>query len=468
MKKTLAATTALLVLLLAITPAIATVVQQEEHHLKKMNNSFERILKSSMYDKPAKDFIAGRAMEKSISSHNGYMPVTYLPRLLKYERKGIVYGDIAEYEMEIEVGSGKYDRIKLTGFAKETPGIVWHSDSRKLLILSAGESLNERSFSDMLANESMALYFAEQGYNTVVIGRREANVPAEKTNFDFMQYWTSDTYVKDMYIGIVAAKLHTMVLNGNSDLHHAKRIKTYALGYSLGAWLITEYEASAFDDDYLFGNIDGIIPTDIIIRFDPSQSDLIDRQAARYYYVKQQMDSQVFNNSEMAGMIFVSHEALVNKDGPSSIIPGLTNREAWRYLVTQTFAVDPFAFTPDFHYLTGDLSGLYYAEEERVLRASVSAVPHSPLALDLSIAGLEGNIEGRNIDETKVDSPVLYVGFGGGFGAYGQWWYREEVGRKNPNVDILIWGNGGHGSGLFDREAPTQLWPKIAEWMANN
>ena len=49
------------------------------------------------------------------------------------------------------------------------------------------------------------------------------------------------------------------------------------------------------------------------------------------------------------------------------------------------------------------------------------------------MAGLMGNVEGYEIDSSKIDSPVLYVGLGGGFSDYGSW-YENEVGKQTRRL----------------------------------
>lgn len=57
-------------------------------------------------------------------------------------------------------------------------------------------------------------------------------------------------------------------------------------------------------------------------------------------------------------------------------------------------------------------------------------MPYAPMYMDEYMAGLVGNVEGYEIDPSRVDSPVLYVGLGGGFGDYGSWWYENGVEKQ--------------------------------------
>ena len=80
------------------------------------------------------------------------------------------------------------------------------------------------------------------------------------------------------------------------------------------------------------------------------------------------------------------------------------------------------------------------------------------------MAGLMGNIEGYGINPSRIDSPVLYVGLGGGFGEYGTWWYENEVGNINNHIGSINWNNQGHASLLIDQNSP-ELWELIDDWI---
>lgn len=83
------------------------------------------------------------------------------------------------------------------------------------------------------------------------------------------------------------------------------------------------------------------------------------------------------------------------------------------------------------------------------------------------MAGLMGNVEGYEIDFSRINSPVLYIGLGGGFSDYGSWWYKNEVGKTNSRVTSINWNNQGHCSIALDYNSP-ELWALINSWAKNN
>jgi hypothetical protein len=368
-------------------------------------------------------------------------------------RIGLVSDSVAEYKIKVNVGSGKYDYITLTNYVQEKS--PWHTNKKKNLIILPGQALTEKFYSDM------AIYYAQQGYSTYVLERRETNIPPTEADFSFMKNWTVDEYLNDTYKGIAASRNHTSFLSGKP----AKNIKVTAIGHSHGALLLTAYEASKYDDMPL-GSVERIVPVDVIIKYNPKYSELIRAQAQEFNIISKSIESGTYSDSDMAVMMQIASLVSTYPEG-SSFVPGLTNIQLFRLIASQTYKFSRYPYTPDYHYWSGDLSGLHYVNESRLLGITLDggAVPHAPMYMDKYMAGLMGNVEGYEIDPSRVDSPVLYVGLGGGFGDYGSWWYKNGVGKTNDDVTSMNWNSQGHASILIDNNS-AELWSEINDWLS--
>ena len=380
---------------------------------------------------------------------------SYSP-LIVCSRIGPVSGNVAEYKIKVKVGSGKYDNIVLTNYVQEE--IPWHTNVSKNLVILPGQALTEKFYSDM------AIYYAQQGYSAYILDRRETNVPSTETDFSFMNKWTVDEHLKDTYIGIVASRVHTSFLSGEP----AQKIDLTAIGHSHGALLLTAYEASKYDD-FDRGSVGKVVPVDIIIKYNPEKVELIKGQAQEFDGISKNIKNGTYHDTNMATMMQLANLASADPEGASPVQTGLTNIQLFRLLASQTYAFSEHPYTPDYHYWSGDLSGLYHVDENRLLYITLNggAVPYSPQYMNQYMAGLMGNVEGYEINSTKVDSPVLYVGLGGGFGDYGSWWYQNEVGKTNNRIASMNWNSQGHASILLDRNSP-ELWALINNWIKNN
>ncbi len=383
------------------------------------------------------------------------VPNLYLP-LTERNRIGLACGDVAEYKLKISVGPGEYDYVILTNYVKEKS--AWSTDLSKNLIILPGQALTESFYSDM------AIYYARQGYSTYILDRRETNVPANETDFSYMENWTIDSYLSDTYNGIAVSRIHTAFLSNES----VEDIEVTVIGHSHGALILTAYEASEYRNLAL-GSVDRIVPVDIIIRYEPKYSELIQAQAQEFDTISSCIENRMYNSSDMAAMMQIASMALTNPDGKSSFQPGLTNRQFFRLMATQTHAFNEYPYTPNYHYWSGDLGGLYYVDENKLLNLTLTggAVPYVPKHLDLYMAGLMGNVDGYEIEYSRISSPVLYVGLGGGFSGYGAWWYENEVGKINDKVTSINWNNQGHGSIALDYNSP-ELWALIHNWIEDN
>ena len=382
--------------------------------------------------------------------------ISKLCLLTESNRIGLVRGDVAEYKLKVSVGPGEYDYIILTNYVKEKS--AWNTEGNKNLIILPGQALTGSFYSDM------AIYYAQQGYSTYILDRRETNIPANETDFSYMENWTIDKYLSDTYDGIAVSRIHTALLSSKP----VDNIEVTAIGHSHGALILTAYEASEYDDLSL-GTVDRIVSIDIIVKYDPKYSELIQAQAQEFNIISKCMENRTYNGSNMAVMMQIANLALTDPEGESSFQPGLTNRQFFRLMATQTHTFNAYPYTPNYHYWSGDLGGLYYVDEDRLLNLTLTggAVPYAPKHLDLYMAGLMGNVDGYEIDYSRIDSPVLYIGLGGGFSDYGSWWYKNGVGKLNDRVTSINWNNQGHGSIALDYNSP-DLWALINNWIKNN
>ena len=383
------------------------------------------------------------------------VPDMYSP-LVKSNRIGLVRGDVAEYKLKIKVGFGKYDYIVLTNYVKEK--IAWSTVQNKNLIIFPGQALTESFYSDM------AIYYAQLGYSTYILDRRETNVPVNETDFSYMENWTIDSYLNDTYNGIAVSRIHTAFLSDKA----VEDIEVTAIGHSHGALILTAYGASKYQD-LVLGSVNRMVPVDIIIKYEPKHSELIRAQAQEFDTISRCLENSTYNGSNMAVMMQIANLALTDPDRESVFQPDLTNRQFFRLMATQTHVFNAYPYTPNYHYWSGDLDGLYYVDENRLLNLTLTggAVPYAPKHLDLYMAGLMGNVEGYEIDFSRISSPVLYIGLGGGFSDYGSWWYKNEVGKINDKVTSMSWKNQGHGSIALDYNS-RELWTLIHDWIMSN
>jgi hypothetical protein len=403
------------------------------------------------------EVISSKLDKLGISSNPGLFRVSeiYLSSTQK-NRIGNIRDDIAKYILKVNVGPEKYDYITLSNYVKEKS--PWNTETKQNLIILPGQAMTEAFYSEM------AIYYAQQGYSAYILDRRETNIPANETDFSYMENWDIDRHLSDVYDCLAISRIHT-ALSVNEPVEN---IKVTAIGHSHGALILTAYAASKFKDLSL-GYVDRIVSIDIVIKYDPRYSELIQSQAQEFETISRSMEEGTYNATNMAVMMQVANLALTDPEGRSFVNNDFTNRQIFRLLASRTYMFNVHPYTPNYHYWSGDLNGLHYVDETRLLNLTLTggAVPHTPRYMDKYMAGLMGNIDGYEIDCFRIDSPVLYVGLGGGFGDYGSWWYKNEVGRTNNRVISMNWNDQGHCSIALDSNSH-ELWAFINSWIKNN
>ena len=98
------------------------------------------------------------------------------------------------------------------------------------------------------------------------------------------------SYLSDTYDGIAVSRIHTALLSNEP----VENIEVTAIGHSHGALILTAYEASEYEDLSL-GSVDRMVPVDIIIKYDPKYSELIQSQAQEFDTISRCMENRTYN-----------------------------------------------------------------------------------------------------------------------------------------------------------------------------
>lgn len=369
------------------------------------------------------------------------------PIVIKFKRIGIIRNNISEYSTEIKVGYGKYDKITLVSFAKEKS--PYHITATKTMDMLLGQGLTQ-----ILYREQAIETAKNCGCAVYIISRREDNIKLNSGLNDsqinaIMKKWSNDKHLSDIYYGVIVSKFQTAFLAGKNP----DSIKVTAWGHSLGAKNWDDYDKMDYDKKP-FGSIIHNIQVDMIINYDNVYKNLIATQKARFNEIKQDMNNGTFYSVEGAGMISVTAKAANPQTANNkSILPGLENYTNIQVFRLMNFATWQFEgpFTPNFHYLDGDLKKLYDVNEsemmEKILNGGV--VPHTPLFEDLIVAGQLGEVPAFQTNASKVDADVTSISFRGGLDYFTEYSPRQ-TGNENSLMVTTIWYNvGGHASLLF-------------------
>jgi len=225
--------------------------------------------------------------------------------------------------------------------------------------------------------------------------------------------------------------------------------KVFLSGWSQGGYFAYRY---AIDHP----NLKGIIPIDLVYNLDPTFTDVADRTRSEIAMRRSAINSGIFYEDVLL-LKYVAYQALVNPDGMSVIIPGLTNMQVLLFASTQTYqlGVNPI---PNFIYNQGDLTGLKYTDINYAIQQGLKLNNFQSI---LTLTELREQWLIPTIPNITV--PIFHVGAELGFGTY-ELYTPNMIHNTNP-VNTYIVPDYGHADLVYSNTADIDVWQKIRVWM---
>jgi hypothetical protein len=301
-------------------------------------------------------------------------------------------------------------------------------------------------------------------------------VPAETSDFGFMQDWGVDKDIDHTLPAMSVARLIRGITGQGFG-------RLNVLGYSYG--VLVAYGAAGRETQKhpILRHIDGIIAVDQGLKYAASEE--VFRQAACNSALasKQQIDNGVYHNN--SGQVFGAFSALATSapDDPSPLIPNLTNYQAALFIGTSTFAQGNAA-APFWHFVAGVFpdpavpvpSGLAYTDPARWINLPASLPPYQPQRTIYDARSCLCNEVDVAFDDYVgvITLPILYIGAGGAFGSLGDHTssltWSTDITNYTVNVQpadqrIIDYG---HADLFLASNAPTLVWKPLYQWLVNH
>jgi len=343
--------------------------------------------------------------------------------------------DIVKTKNILRVGSGDFDIIGITRIRRmnECPPTT--------IIMAPGSNSDfDTSFN------KMAIYLARLNIDVWGIDFRYSFVPDNINSYpyclvtgcNFMKDWNTDLHVSDLDIVVKMAEMSS------------RTGKVFLLGWSQGGYFAYRY---AIDHP----NLNGIIPIDLVYNLDPIFTDVADRTRAEIAARRSAINSGIFYEDVLL-LKYVAYQALVNPDGMSVIIPGLTNMQVLLFASTQTYqlGVNPI---PNFIYNQGDLTGLKYTDINYTIQQGLKLNNFQSI---LTLTELREQWLIPTIPNITV--PIFHIGAELGFGTYGLY-TPNMIHNTNPDINTYIVPDYGHADLVYSNTADIDVWQKIHVWM---
>jgi hypothetical protein len=404
----------------------------------------------------------------------------YVPRIESIKRR-VILDNIVHYTMTIKIGAGEYDRIAVHRVVKEKiPGIPV-SNTRGLMMLHGSPANFEFCYLPSTVSravppdQSMAIYFAGNNVDVWGIDMRTSLVPKNISDFSFMKNLDLSVDLKDIDFCLAFAR----TVRGINGCGNSRMILT---GVSFGAFECYAMANAEAGRPRTLRNISAILPVEIVYKFDPKYQNLKDAAYARYRDLAVRMRNGEYENLDGLATVQASELSKYSPDDPSPIITGFTNKQAFLFLMTSTFAtsqppLEPYV--PFYHYLEGRFdengmpTGLKYTDINLIYDLSkIMPIYDSQSKLMDLEAVLSDKVDVPYDDHLgDVDVPVFYIGSAGGFGKYGL--YILDLLSSNDKKSLIISYypdeyaalDYGHADLMWTPGAKDLAWRPMLDWI---
>lgn len=397
-----------------------------------------------------------------------------------FERTQFV-GDVVEYAFLLKVGPGAHDRIRLHRVVREK-ALCQPRVAHKAMFLLHGATVDFRSSflgstlsSHVPMEQSLAIFLAQRGIDVWGLDMRSTLIPADTTDFAFMQDWNYATDIHDIAVSLALARWVRNLTGSGAG-------KMYLLGWSNGAMLSYAYA----NDETRFPrgrrHVKGLIPVDITFKFSPDDEALRQDACTRAGVIQAlALDAGIFPTDERATRT-VGFLAETAPNDPSPFAPQFTNRTVVLLGGAVTWQVQfppgyP-PFVPFYHTLAGQfdpVSGLSidftYTRPSYVFDLLQELPSWWVFREAFELSALQCNELDLPYDDylAEVQVPVLYVGARGGFGEYGAY-ATTLLGSKDVSTHIVSLLpeqplDFGHTDLFWAENAQTVAWEPIYNWV---
>lgn len=385
--------------------------------------------------------------DKTIQENN------FLGKIKELKNLGTDKNGISKERRIVDVGGHNPTSTNLTSYISSSKKTS--KNSKNVVLVIPGQSLKDAMYSDM------SEYFACLGHPVFESDRREAGILNQEQASEDTPSGSLDQVLRDTYCHVAIAR----ILTAQKNHCDPSAIKVYVVGHSHGALIALAYQSSDYQNS-TYGKTEMSFPVDIVVKFDPKETNLINAQKNEYEAVQEEMQNGIYYNSDMFNMSAVAYLAYKNPSGISPINPQMTNDALFMDMASNTYKYIEYPYVPNYCYWLNNTQGNDLEISKSVIFGKMFGengesgfCPFSYACIDLYMAGLEGNIPGYDIDVTKIKVPVHYLGYENGFGERAVPWYINVLGNSTKVTKDMF--SGGHGKFM---ECP-EAWRKMESYM---
>jgi pimeloyl-ACP methyl ester carboxylesterase len=385
----------------------------------------------------------------------------------------VVHGDIVHYSATLKVGPGERDVVGIHRVVREISAWRPRSTPRNIFLVH-GDTLNFNAAYFVgpdggSAASSFSVYLASRNIDVWGIDLRWAKIPEDTASFEFMADWNLETDVRDARIAMLVARAVRAVTGSGFG-------KLTYLGWSRGGqigYVLTQQESQI---PSVLRSVSALVPVDTLLK---TNNEALRQQACSIgAQIANDIASGIYQDAGGALIRTAGNLALIDPDGASPIIPGLTNYQVVLLFGGATFQFNPYI--PTYHLVaasfdaTGQVpTGLLYTDEQAFIATTTQVSPYESKGTmyqgDAVVCG-DTSLDDHLADVTV---PVLYIGAQGGFGDLGIYTTTLLGGeveilnvQLRPDAERLF--DFGHDDVIRSPLAKELVWNPLLEWMSSH
>lgn len=405
--------------------------------------------------------VAGRQSVRASSPGSPNGPDAYAHGVITHTERIVLHDDIIHYRYDVRVGPGEFDVIRLHRIVRErVPDRPIHTVDGLFMLPGYPNSFEAIFMTPLVSSalpwdHSLVAYLAKNDIDVWGIDYAWALVPAETTDFSFMQGWGLAREMRDIDIGLgIAQSIRRATGQGSGRLH--------LLGLSIGA--ISTYALAAEETQKPYGlrKIKGIIPVDYLMKTNDEGFRL--NACGNAVNAQARIDAGTYQDAQGVTLKFIADLAETAPDDPSPVVPVFTNRQFFLFAITSG---------EFWHFAGGDTEDLLFTDTQVFIDVAQAIPPYTPLqvTLDINLARCDEVDVPFDDHLGDITVPILYVGGAGGAGQLGV--YNTTL-TASTDVTIHIVQrlpddmravDFGHADLFLGRDAEALVWEPILDWI---
>lgn len=389
-------------------------------------------------------------------------------RDLAFERTALP-GGLAHYRLDLPVGPGEHDIIRLHRIVRERAPWVPARTRRGAFLLHGDAWGFEATYLTSLGTPavpdslSLPAVLAGRGVDVWGLDFRWARVPAETEDLSFMADWGFETQLHDLEVGLgIARSVRLLTGSGFSPLH--------LVGFSRGGQLGWAYVAAETQKPRSLRLVSSFISLDNAFKTDDEE--VLASNCASYASIESQLAAGSVV-SDFTILAEIGDLATAAPDDPSPFFPSLGNADLAEWIG----ASEGGGSIPHFHSVGGVVdpdtfvTELSYTQPEMWFSFLSQASAYQPLRINLDGAAIGCEEIDSPYDDHLADItlPVFHIGAAGAYGELGLY-TLGLIGSSN--VESLIVEEAaepelayGHNDLTLATGAETLVWRPILEWI---